>query len=62
MKKIALVLAVAGILGFSSCNRCYQCETIVSTVEYCTDEYNSTQLDALEKTCEGLGGKWKAKL
>lgn len=62
MKKVGLMLAIAGLLGFSACSKCYKCETLVgTTTEYCAEDYNSVQLDALETTCKATGGKWTSK-
>lgn len=60
MKKLALVIAVAGIVGLSSCKKCNSCEFSSSTTtEYCSDTYTTAQLDALESTCKLAGGTWK---
>lgn len=59
MKKLALVIAVAGIVGLSSCKKCNTCETGSLTTEYCSDTYTTAQLDALESTCKLAGGTWK---
>lgn len=60
MKKLALIIAVAGIVGLSSCGKkCYTCETLAGSVEYCSDSLNKTQLNAAETACELGGGTWK---
>jgi len=61
MKKLALIIAVAGIVGLSSCKKCYTCSVSGSTsnVEYCSDSYTSTQLSILETACKAGGGEWK---
>lgn len=39
MKKLFLVLSVAGIIGLSSCSKCYTCtKSGVDDVEICKDD------------------------
>ena len=60
MKKLALIIAVAGIIGLSSCATCNTCEISSTTsTEYCSKDYTSAQIDAAKLACEAGGGTWK---
>lgn len=60
MKKLALIIAVAGIVGLSSCSKkCNTCSFGTSEVEYCSDDYTSAQLNAAESACKLSGGEWE---
>lgn len=63
MKKILMILTliVAGIT-LSSCRKCYVCESNTNFPgTYCDDVYNSSQINALQASCEAQGSVWKEK-
>lgn len=59
MKKIVLAIAVLGIVGLSSCNKCSTCELGTVTSKYCTDKYTDTEISVAESACRLAGGTWK---
>lgn len=62
MKKIALVIAVAGIFGLSSCKKCNTCEFGSTKTEYCSDKYTDTEMSVAESACRLAGGEWKVSI
>ena len=61
MKKLFLAIGVVGLLGLASCNKCYTCDYgSTSSVEYCSKNYTSNQMDLLESTCTAGGGTWNS--
>jgi hypothetical protein len=64
MKKVlTAVVALAFVaMSASSCNKCYTCSCAgVTTPEYCSKTYSSTQLDALKASCQSGGCTWSSK-
>ena len=61
MKKLALIIAVAGIVGLSSCKKCETCtpNNGGSVREYCHEDFTEAQMLAHEAVCLADGGKWK---
>lgn len=67
MKKLTLIIAVAGIIGLSSCAKtCNTCTLNgISTpdpggsFEYCSDTFTNAEIDDAESDCIYSGGEWK---
>lgn len=57
MKKLVLVLSVAGMFALSSCSKTYTCDCgSGAVVEY--EDLNKEQADAAETACELAGCDW----
>lgn len=57
MKKLTLIITIAGIIGISSCKNCHTCtKTGTDDVELCKDDFGSQiALDAAISLQEGFG-------
>lgn len=62
MKKVFGLFAIALLgVGFTSCERCGQCETTAFGVTVLGDEIcgDKEEIDDAKDACEALGGTWK---
>ena len=62
MKKVILILGVAGLFTFSSCSKCGTCseQTVVYSGEYCKGNAVEDALySAAEVACEASGGTFE---
>jgi hypothetical protein len=62
MKKVFGIFAIALLaVGFTSCERCGQCETTALGVTVTGDEIcgDKDEIDDAKAACELIGGEWK---
>lgn len=62
MKKLILVLAIAGVVGLTSCEKCHSCTGAnINELnhDYCTEVYRTSKsMDDAKDMCEVRGGTW----
>ncbi|MBL6875370.1 MAG: hypothetical protein ISR01_01140 [Chitinophagales bacterium] len=62
MKKVILILGVAGLFTFSSCSKCGTCsdQSVVFSGEYCKGNAIEDALyESAKVECEALGGSFE---
>jgi len=59
MRKLILIFAAVGVIGFStSCAKCYHCSSPTYQGDYCDNIYNSAELSYYQNVCVNDGGNW----
>ncbi len=62
MKKVILILGIAGLFAFSSCSKCGTCsdQTVIFSGEYCKGNAVEDALySSAEAECEASGGTFE---